>query len=108
MLRRYRTHIVVGLVVVLAVGGLMFAMARRDRFNRAAPAWLDPHQPPDGVAAELSTLTAAQSQAANGCTPLSACCADRTAGARVRRTYPGSLAYSDGSFIRVFVKGQVG
>ena len=92
----------VGLVVLVVAAGafLLFAVNRRSRWERAAPAWLDPQQPPDGVASQLSTLTEAQSWAANRCRHMSACCGDQTAGRRVRRTYPGSLAESDTSFIR--------
>lgn len=97
--RRWR---VVGLVVVVlgAAGLVLFANYRRARFERAAPGWLNPEQPPDGVAAELSTLTADQSWAANRCRHMTACCPGQTAGSRVRRTYPGSLAESDTSFVR--------
>lgn len=103
---RYRKPIIWVVVVVLAVVGVFYAIGRQASFNRAMPAWLNPQQPPDGVAAELSTLTAAQSFAANGCPSMTACCADRTAGARVRRTYPGSLAGGSGSFIQL--RAQVG
>jgi hypothetical protein len=97
--RRWR---IIGLVVLAVAGAALFliAVTRRVQFYRAAPAWLDPDQPPDGVAAELSTLTADQSWAANRCRNMSACCADQTAGARTRRIYPGTLADSDSSFIR--------
>ena len=97
-----RTSIVAGAVavgLVLAILGLL-AMNRRQRLEAAAPAWLNPDQPPDGVAAQLSTLTDAQSWAANRCRPMSACCAANTAGSRVRRQYPSTLACSPGSFIR--------
>jgi hypothetical protein len=80
-------------LVVVAVGMfILFASMRRDRYNRATPNWLDPQQPPDGIATDLGTLTEKQSWAANRAAPMNACCTDRGAGRRVRRTYPGTLA----------------
>jgi hypothetical protein len=78
----------------------IYAANRRYRFLAAKPAWLDPQQPPEGIAATYGTLTPAESWAANRASHLSACCTDRGAGRRIRRTYPATLADSDGSFIR--------
>jgi hypothetical protein len=97
-----RTKMVaVGVVAVLVVAGfVLWAVNRKAELARAKPAWLDPHQPPDGVAAELSTLTADQSWAANRCRPMVASCSDYTAGRRIRRIYDPCLEQSSGSFIR--------
>jgi hypothetical protein len=84
---------------------VLFAVNRRDVLSRAMPAWLDPGQPPDGVAAQLNTLTADQSWAANRARHMTACCADRTAGRRIRRTYPATLAEDPNSFIRATIEG---
>lgn len=102
---RYNKKVAAVVLVVIAVAAfVLYTIGRRDRLARAMPAWLDPQQPPTGVAGQLSTLSDAQSWAANRCTPMSACCAGNTAGARVRRTYAPNLAESTGSFIR----GRVG
>ena len=84
------------LLVVLAV----WAANRRYAFLRAAPAWLDPEQPPEGVAAAWGAVSPAQGWAANRASPMSACCTGRGAGSRVRREYPDTLAASPNSFIR--------
>ncbi len=94
--------IVAGVLAVAACG--CWAVQRRAEDKRVTPEWLNPHQPPEGVAAELSALGPAQSWAANRCTPMAASCADRTAGRRTRRTYPGTLADSPDSFIRASVE----
>jgi len=89
-----------GLALVVLV---LYAINRRDQLARAMPAWLNVQQPADGIAAELNTLTADQSWAANRCRPMTASCTGRTAGTRIRRTYPASLEASDDSFIRAHV-----
>jgi hypothetical protein len=80
--------------------GLVVAVSaqRKQSFEAAAPPWLDPHQPPRGVAAPL---TEAQSFAANRCRPFSASSAGRSAGRRLRRTYPPTLAESATSFVQL-------
>jgi hypothetical protein len=75
---------------------VLWSVQRRQAFEAAAPGWLNPGQPPDGVAAPL---TAAQSYAANRCRPMTACCTGRTAGMRTRRTYPPTVAGWSGSFL---------
>lgn len=95
-----RRVVVLVLVAVGAAAFFLYACYRRAAWERAAPAWLDPKQPPDGVASQLPTLTDAQSWAANRCRPMAASCCDNTAGRRIRRTYPGSLAESPDSFVR--------
>ena len=105
--RRWR---IVGLILVVvdAAGLVLVASYRKARFDRAAPAWLDPQQPPDGVAAELSTLTADQSWAANRCRHMTACCGEQSAGSRIRRTYPGTLADAPWSLVRARADLSVG
>jgi hypothetical protein len=95
-----------GRVLVVAAAGLavvgLFAFVAVDgaRRREAAPGWLDPHQPPQGVAARLSTLTPAQSMAANGCPTMAGCCAGRSAGSRLRRVYPSTLMDDPSSVVR--------
>lgn len=99
----------IGLValVLVAVGAFaLYAIGRRAQWARGAPAWLAGGQPPDGIASQLSTLTAAESWAANRCGPIAAPCAGHTAGRRVRRTYPGTLAESEHSLIRGFLRAE--
>lgn len=99
MTTRHKT--LMGIVAVLAAAVLaVWAANRRYAFLRAAPAWLDPQQPPEGVAASWGALNPAESRAANSTSPMTACCAGRGAGRRIRRTYPDTLAASPHSFIR--------
>lgn len=88
---------VVGALVLIVV--LLWTGNRRAALASALPEWTKAYQPPDGVANEVNTLTAAQSWASARCTPLTACCEGRTAGMRTRRTYPDTLATSADSFI---------
>lgn len=93
------TGAVVGLLAAGAFG--LWAVNRRAELARVkGPDWLDGDQPADGVASDIPILTAQQSWAANRCLPMAACCGDNTAGTRIRRTYPATLASSAGSFIR--------
>lgn len=97
-----RQRVVVGAITLTlaAVVVAVWAANRRYALLRAKPAWLDPEQPPEGVAAVWGTLSPAQSWAANRATPMTACCPGRGAGSRVRRVYPDTLADSPTSFIR--------
>lgn len=88
----------VAAVLALAVF-LLWTAERRAKLERALPAWLDIRQPPESLATELPTLTDAQSWAANRCAPMTASCAGRGAGSRVRREYPATLAESPTSII---------
>lgn len=89
----------IGAAVVLVL--LVLVLVRRKQVQTpAVPAWLDFRQPPDSVAADLGVLTPDQSWAANRCRHIMAPCGDYTAGRRIRRTYPASLADSPDSFIR--------
>jgi len=110
MTRRQKITAAVIVGVLLVAVFVVWAANRRDALARAMPAWLDLQQPPDGVAAELTTLTEDQSWAANRARHMTACCPGRTAGQRIRRTYPGCLADSDQSFVRtdVELKARVG
>lgn len=83
----------------VAVAGLGAVMIHRRRPAPQVPEWLAGGQPPDSVAPDLMTLTPDQSWAANRARPMVACCGDYTAGRRIRRTYPRSLAESPDSFI---------
>lgn len=86
---------------LLAVAVLvLLGVNRREALKSAIPAWLQTTQPPDGVAADLPTLTDGESWAANRCRPMAGSCGDNTAGRRIRREYPASLAEMSGSFIR--------
>ncbi len=98
-----REQVATGVVIALLAGGAvaLYAINRRADLKRVkGPDWLDVQQPPDGVATDFQTLSADQSWAANRCRPMTACCSGRSAGSRIRKTYPGSLASSDHSFIR--------
>lgn len=98
---RRQTVIAGAITLALAVAVIvLYAANRRYAFIQARPAWLEGDQPPEGVAAAWGTLSEAQSWAANRAAPMTACCAGRGAGRRVRREYPASLADSDHSFIR--------
>lgn len=101
--RQIRAAAIVVGVLLIAVG-VLYAANRRDALARAKPDWLDPQQPPDGVAAQLTTLSQDQSWAANRARHMTACCLGRTAGRRIRRTYPGCLADSDTSIVRTQVE----
>lgn len=90
-------------IIAAVLGAAVFvlwACQRKAAYERAAPAWLDPKQPADGIAAELTTLNDGQSWAANRCRPMTAPCTGRTAGRRIRRTYDGCLEESGSSLIR--------
>jgi hypothetical protein len=96
-----RQSVVAGtiLLALLIAAFAIYAANRRAAFERAAPDWLDPQQPPEGIAAQGGTVSPAASWAANRCVPLTGCCTGRSAGSRVKR-YPATLAESPGSFIR--------
>lgn len=93
---------VVGVVALAAL--TLFNVNKRAAGARATPAWLDPQQPPETVTPNLLPVPAGQSWAANRCRPMAASCPEHTAGRRVRRIYPGSLADSSGSFVRGFAE----
>ena len=101
-----RSAAIAGAVVLAMV--VLVCIRRRQADTPAVPAWLDTVQPPDTVAADLMTLTPDQSWAANRCRPIHAACSDYTAGRRIRRTYPPSLADSPHSFIRTSLQLEGG
>lgn len=78
------------LLAVLIVWGLQ----RRHDNDAATPAWTDPKQPELGTAAQP-----AMDWAASRPPTITGACAGITAGAKLRRTYPGTLADSPDSFI---------
>jgi hypothetical protein len=84
--------------VALAAGFLLYAVGRKRRADRLAPAWTDPHQPPAGLAGELATVSPQMSRAVNGCPSINAASVGRTAGRRLHRTYPPSLLAADPSY----------
>ena len=106
-----RTLVTGGVAVLLAgaVVGVWLAQHRHERTGQL-PGWTDPQQPPDGVAGEVTQLTADQTWAANRCGPMTACCSSNTAGSRVRRTYASSLTDSADSIVRAAfsVDGGIG
>lgn len=96
-----KATVIVGAALVLGVAALVVAGAeRRAALTRRIPAWLDTSQPPESIAPDLPVLGADQSWAANACRPMVAACPGYTAGMRVRRTYPDTLADSADSFVR--------
>lgn len=109
MMDRKRLTIAAGVAVVIGVAAIVLMGAeRRAALARSRPAWLDPQQPSEGIAADLRTVSDAESWAANRCRPMAASCSGYTAGRRIRRTYPGSLADAPYSFIRASVDLQGG
>lgn len=94
-----------GILVLLVF--VLIGANRRHALKRAVPAWLIPNQPPEGIAADLPTLSEAESWAANRCRPMVASCGTNTAGRRIRREYPPSLAESPDSFIRASFKAEI-
>ncbi len=92
---RRQTVIMAVIVATLATAAVVLWMVNRTaERERNSPAWLDPQQPPEGV-----TSPAGVSWAANRCRPMVGPCHDHTAGRRIRRTYPGTLASSDASIV---------
>lgn len=101
-MNRQRWFLVLGLVALLLVVGVtvVVRVGLKRRAEGTTPReWLDPGQPAEGVASQLSTITAAQSLAANGCWPMSAPCTGRGAGLKTMRTYPGHLTDHPNSLI---------
>lgn len=88
---RQRTFAIMGGVLALAALALWMVQRRAD-VRAATPAWLVPAQPPEGVAIAPAACAAKESWAAARPPHMTACCADRTARARVRRTYAPTLA----------------
>lgn len=97
-----RQMIVSGVIAGLALLGVLglLVVGRNQRLKSSIPAWLQLRQPPDTVAADMATVSEAESWAANRCRPMAASCGGNTAGRRIRREYPGSLEQSEHSFIR--------
>lgn len=95
-----KTVIAGGVVVVAVLAVWALGSQRRAAFARSVPAWLDVHQPPENIAAQLPTVSEAESWAAARCRPPACCSPAYTAGMRVRRLYPETLAASPHSSIR--------
>lgn len=85
-------------ILIAAAAGL-WLLNRNQAAERDSPAWLDPQQPPEGIAGRVNTLTPEQSWAANRALHMSASCGGGTAGSRVRRTYAGTLASNPDSVV---------
>lgn len=79
---------------VLLAALIVWGAQRRADTRAATPAWTDPHQPAEGTAAQP-----AMDWAATRPPTITGACAGITAGAKVRRTYAGSLADDPNSFI---------
>lgn len=91
---RQRWFLVVALVLVALVVGVTVVVrvgVKRRRQGVTPREWLDPGQPAEGVANQLTTLTAGESLAANGCPHVGAYSPCRTARMDTMRTYPGHL-----------------
>jgi len=97
-----RQKIVAG--VILAIGVvtvvLLWNVERRARILARIPGWTATEVVPDSVAPDLGTVSELESWAANRCRPMAACCSEETAGRRVAKFYPSSLANSPFSLIR--------
>lgn len=74
---------------------ILWGVQRRGSDREQTPAWTDPHQPPEGIAGQP-----AMDWAASRPPSITGACAGITAGAKVRRHYPGTLADDPNSFIR--------
>lgn len=84
----------------LGVAAVLIWMIQRRATLPRVPEWLDTRQPPATLAAQLSTLSEAQSWAANRCRPINAACPGYTAGYRVHRLWPDNLSSDPGSLVR--------
>lgn len=101
-MNRRQTVVVATIGAAVGVAVLVLLVVRRRQLDTPAiPDWLKVQQPPETVTPDLMILTPDQSWAANRCRPMTACCGDLSAGRRIRRTYPPSLAESPDSFIRL-------
>lgn len=108
---RARLHVIgVIALVVIAVCFVLWAIARKQTYTASVPAWSEFDQPPDGIASQVTTLSADQSWAANRCRPMTASCGNRTAGRRLHRTYPATLGHDPCDPVQASfgVVGQVG
>lgn len=99
-MNRRVTYVAGGVVVLVAAAVLLAGAERRARLARQVPAWLNFRQPPESAAVEMMTLSPAESWAANRCVPMVGPSKGYSAGSRIRRTYPGTLADSDDSIVR--------
>lgn len=99
--RRWFVAAVAGAVGLMVL--FLWGWQRRAALSAVRPSWTDPGQPPDGVAAELNSLTDDQSWAANRCRNMSACTPGQTAGYRIHRTYPDQLAGAPDTLVRARV-----
>lgn len=100
-----RRSLIIGLV---AVAVLLVAMCAYYRARRLAmvPTWLNPEQPPQGVASQLGVISPAQAAVVYGCSPLAGPCSNYSAGSRVLRTYAPSLADDDDALVfRLKIEG---
>lgn len=104
---RQRWWLIGGLVLVVTLVVVAFS-ARKQAWERIHPSWLDPRQPPEGVAANLGVLTAAESLAANGCPPMGACSVARTARMDTMRQWPGHLVDHPDSLVSLIGQIEVG
>jgi len=95
--RQKITVVVILGVVALAV--ITLACVNRRAIADRWPAWLMFSQPPENVG-DPASLTVDQSWAANRCRPMAASCGAHSAGSRIRRVYPETLADSETSFVR--------
>lgn len=97
-----------GVAVLAGVFALLWIADRRKAaVDAVTPPWTDPQQPAEGVAEQLTTLSPGESWAANRCRPMTACCNGRTAGRRVRRTYPATLSEDPNSLISMTIRAEV-
>lgn len=88
-----------GLVLVAIAAA--YAVQRRRAFQAAHPEWLDPQQPPEGVAAQMTTLTDAETRAVYGVPHMTAGCTMHTARRDLMRTYPETLGHCKDSLIQL-------
>lgn len=98
---RRQTVIASAVVAVLAAAAAgLWYLNRVQAQERETPSWLDPQQPPPGIAAPaMATVTPGQSWAANRPRHMTASCCGQSAGLRIRRTYAPTLASDPGSLV---------
>lgn len=100
-----RRSLIIGAVAIGAILLLMCAYYRARRLA-SVPTWLNPEQPPQGVASQLGVISPAQAAVVYGCAPLAGPCSNYSAGSRTLRTYAPSLTDDDNALVfRLNIEG---
>jgi hypothetical protein len=96
--QRWVLYIFAGAVAVALL--CAYAWQRRATFARILPGALDGTPPPEGVAAQITTLTDGEMRAVYGVPTFTGACSMNTARSDYMRTWPGHLADCPDSLIR--------